>query len=297
MEVTEFKYLNRFNDTLIGNKWLIDSNYLKGIVIIVTGMNEYSLRYNEFALFLNRANYLVYSLDHYGQYKNGTLGYPSKNYFYKMSETLDSLIIDLKKKYNLPVYIFSHSMGSFITQKLIEDHSEDLDKVILCGSSYDKYLYKVANILATLIVNKFNEAKPSKLLYKLSIGSYNKKFKKEGKSAWLSTNLESNKKYNLDKYCNYLDSNRFYKEFFKGLSSLYKKDKLERINKNIKILLIGGKDDPVSNFSKNLEKLDNLYRKYHLNSRLIIYKNKRHELLNELNNLEVYNDILNFYEE
>ena len=62
------------------------------------------------------------------------------------------------------------------------------------------------------------------------------------------------------------------------------------------ILIIGGEDDAVGNFGKGLEKLAALYKKYNLNVKLIIYEKMRHEILNEKDNLKVYNDILNFFE-
>ena len=64
-----------------------------------------------------------------------------------------------------------------------------------------------------------------------------------------------------------------------------------------KVLIIGGSKDPVSNFSKGLISLNNEYRKYGINSRLIIYENMRHEIINEKNNDEVFENIKDFYEE
>ena len=293
--VNEFNFKNSFNDILVGNKWEVI--FPKANIILVTGMCEYSLRYDKFATYLNGHNFNVYSLDHYGQGKNGELGKPGKDYFFKMIETINELAIKLKEETQLPIYIFAHSMGSFVTQGLIEKYSYNFNKIILCGSNGKTFLFKIANFVSSIYVNKRNYDKKATLLHNLSIGSYEGKFKKEGKNAWLSVNDTNVTNYSKDPYCSYRPTNGFYREFFKGLKSLHNKKLLKNVNPNLKVLIIGGSKDPVSNFSKGLISLNNEYRKYGINSRLIIYENMRHEIINEKNNDEVFENIKDFYEE
>ncbi len=293
--VNEFSFKNSFNDILVGNKWEVI--FPKANIILVTGMCEYSLRYDKFATYLNGHNFNVYSLDHYGQGKNGELGKPGKDYFFKMIETINELAIKLKEETQLPIYIFAHSMGSFVTQGLIEKYSYNFNKIILCGSNGKTFLFKIANFVSSIYVNKRNYDKKATLLHNLSIGSYEGKFKKEGKNAWLSVNDTNVTNYSKDPYCSYRPTNGFYREFFKGLKSLHNKKLLKNVNPNLKVLIIGGSKDPVSNFSKGLISLNNEYRKYGINSRLIIYENMRHEIINEKNNDEVFENIKDFYEE
>lgn len=293
--VNEFSFKNSFNDILVGNKWEVI--FPKANIILVTGMCEYSLRYDKFATYLNGHNFNVYSLDHYGQGKNGELGKPGKDYFFKMIETINELAIKLKEETHLPIYIFAHSMGSFVTQGLIEKYSYNFNKIILCGSNGKTFLFKIANFVSSIYVNKRNYDKKATLLHNLSIGSYEGKFKKEGKNAWLSVNDTNVTDYSKDPYCSYRPTNGFYREFFKGLKSLHNKKLLKNVNPNLKVLIIGGSKDPVSNFSKGLISLNNEYRKYGINSRLIIYENMRHEIINEKNNDEVFENIKDFYEE
>lgn len=293
--VNEFSFKNSFNDILVGNKWEVI--FPKANIILVTGMCEYSLRYDKFATYLNGHNFNVYSLDHYGQGKNGELGKPGKDYFFKMIETINELAIKLKEETQLPIYIFAHSMGSFVTQGLIEKYSYNFNKIILCGSNGKTFLFKIANFVSSIYVNKRNYDKKVTLLHNLSIGSYEGKFKKEGKNAWLSVNDTNVTNYSKDPYCSYRPTNGFYREFFKGLKSLHNKKLLKNVNPNLKVLIIGGSKDPVSNFSKGLISLNNEYRKYGINSRLIIYEDMRHEIINEKNNDEVFENIKDFYEE
>ena len=94
----EINFTNSFNDTLYGHSWTINSP--KFILLIVTGMAEHSARYNDFAEFINSNGGNVYCLDHYGQGlgKNGELGNPGKDYFFKMEDTINEFIKILKIK-------------------------------------------------------------------------------------------------------------------------------------------------------------------------------------------------------
>ena len=209
----ELKFETRYGYALSGNKWEI--NNPKEIVVIITGMAEHSKRYDNFAIFLNRHGFSVYCVDHHGQGKNTPLGRPGKDYFFKEIEIYNDLILELKNKFNLKVSVFAHSMGSFVTQGLIEKYSKNIDRCILCGSNGRNGLVKIGYLLAKLIVNEKNKHEDAKLLYKLSIGAYeNTVDKDESKNAWISFNKENVKEYERDPESGFKCSNEFYKEFF-----------------------------------------------------------------------------------
>ena len=75
-----------------------------------------------------------------------------------------------------------------------------------------------------------------------------------------------------------------------------KKKERSKINRNIEILIIAGLDDPVGSFGKGPLKLGKDYLKQSLSTRIRLYKNARHEILNELEPVktEVFNDIKMF---
>ena len=66
---------------------------------------------------------------------------------------------------------------------------------------------------------------------------------------------------------------------------------------NKKLFLIVGDKDPVGENAKQVKKLHKLYIKKGVDSKLKIYPDCRHELINELNKNEVYNDCLSFFNE
>ncbi len=75
----------------------------------------------------------------------------------------------------------------------------------------------------------------------------------------------------------------------------FKKNDYQVKNKNLDILLIAGSDDPViQNEKKFIELKEFLKDIGYKNIESKLYKNLRHEILNEKTKKEVYNDILNF---
>ena len=294
--MNEFSYVNKFNDTLFGNQWIIDSP--KAIIVLVTGMAEHSGRYDDWATYMNNHGYNVYCLDHYGQGKNGVLGQPGKDYFAKMIETLKDFIKTKKEEFlGLPVYMFAHSMGTFVTQGFLEKYSNNVDKIVLCGSNYKNgFVSKSGYMVAKMIVNKKNYNKQAGLLYKLSIGAYEKTSTVASPNGWISFNEDNVKKYDEDPLSGFPCSNGFYLEFFKGLSTIHNKKLLKKVNPNLKVFIIGGDNDPVGANGKELRILHKVYTKCGINNELKIYVDMRHEILNETNREKVYHDVLDFFD-
>lgn len=292
----QIEYKTKFGDSLKGNQRIVKDP--KAIIVIVTGMAEHSERYDDFSNFLNANGYSVYCLDHYGQGKNGELGNPCDDYFFKMMEVLNDFISEKKAEIGKEVYMFSHSMGSFVAQAYIEKYSSNISKVVLCGTNGRNPLVKIGLLLAKIMVHKGNRNKKAKFLHNLSVGAYEKVVKNEkSHNAWISYNEDNVKCYDEDPLSGYRCTNGFYLNFLKGLASIQKSKNVDAISNSIKVLITGGEDDPVGNNSKGLSKLFKLYKKHNVNVSLKIYRNMRHEILNETDHQIVYDDLLKFFEE
>lgn len=288
------------NDMMHGFAW--ECAKPEGVVVIVTGMEEHASRYDDFANFLAKNGYNVYSIDHYGQGSNcpdpKTQGIVPVSFFSKSVRNFD----DLAKKYEIkgkPFIIFGHSMGSFMVQDYIQRFSKHPTKAIICGTNGQnaKPAYAVGYQLARLVCALKGEEKEAKLLKALAVGGYAKSVKDRKTDAdWLSYNDENNANYIKDEYCGHPSSNGFYREFLKGDARLYKTKFLQKIRKDLPILLIAGEDDAVGAFGKGPRKLYELYtKKLGLqNVDLKVYEHMRHEILNEKDHEKVYKDILEF---
>lgn len=287
------------DDILFGFAWECENP--QGVVVIATGMEECAYRYDDFANFLNKNGYNVYCIDHYGQGENATelsqLGIVPRSFFSKCVRNLD----DIAKKYsikNKPFIIFGHSMGSFMVQDYIQRYAKRPAKAIIMGSNGNnaKIAYNFGYPLARLVCKLKGEEKEAKFLKSLAVGGYAKSVKhRKTDCDWLSYNEENVKKYIEDPKCGHPSSNGFYRELIKGNHRLYRTKFLQKIRKDLPILIVSGKDDPVGAFGKGPTSLKKLYTKLGLNNvELKLYENMRHEILNEKEKDVVYNDILNF---
>ena len=116
-----------------------------------------------------------------------------------------------------------------------------------------------------------------------------------GKNEWLCSDKGEVDKYNNDKLCGYVFTTSGFINLYKLMRQAFKKNDYQVKNKNLDILLIAGSDDPViQNEKKFIELKEFLKDIGYKNIKSKLYKNLRHEILNEKTKKEVYNDILNF---
>ena len=290
------------DETLHGYSWKIEKP--KANVVIVTGMEEYLLRYDDFANYLNSKGFNVFGFDHYGQGETAgeesKLGFVPRSFFSKSVRNIDDLVKKVKKESGLPTFIFAHSMGSFMAQDYVQRFTNSADKVVICGTNGPNGdgAYKLGYPLARMIASGKKETKKAKLLMNLAIGAYVKSVKHRKTDAdWLSYNEKNNADYMANPYCGYGSSNGFYRELLKGNRRLYKSKFMAKIRKDLPIFVIAGKEDAVGAKGKGPIKLVALYKKYGLtNVELKLYDHMRHEILNEPEHQMVYDDIVNFYE-
>ena len=287
--------------TSFGLLWKSGREKALANVIIMTGMEETSIRYDEFAKYLNNEGFDVYCIDSFGQGENvlpdlSNLGVWPTSGFRKQVQVVDALVKKLRITC-IPTFIFSHSMGSFLAQDYIQRYTHHVSKVVLCGSSGKNPATGIGYTLAKLIVNKKNQYEKAKLLNKLMFGNFNKGIQNPRTPYdWLSFNEANVDKYIADPLCGFGPNNSFCLEFLKGLNRLYKRKFLEKIRKDLDLFIICGEGDPVSQYGKGVEKLDKMYKKLHLtNVSTKVYPNMRHEILQENNREEVFKDIADFF--
>ena len=267
----------------------------KGVLVVVHGMQEHALRYEHFGKFLNDAGYIMFISDLRGHGKNMTEGRPGfedGDIYFNIVEDYKIFISKLKADYKLPLIVFGHSFGSFISQKLLTECDNLVDKFILCGSTYtNTFMFKMGKVMASITKKCKGADGPAKLVEACSIKGYGKKYP-DGN--WLTRDESAWEEYKKDPLCGRSFPAGFYYSFFNGAVSNYKK--LAMVDESTPILLICGDADPVSAGAKGMKKLNKVYTKHWLNVELKIYNDARHELLNEINKEEVMQDILTFIE-
>lgn len=275
----------------------------KAVVQIVHGMAEHCFRYDRFARFLNDNGYIVIGDDHraHGKTSGNNLGQVPKGGDCFNNTVHDLIMITdfIKSKFNLPIIIFGHSYGSFLTQAYIQKASEKVIGAVICASArQDTILATMGRFITTLQLKLFGADKPAKLMNDLTFKPYNKKFKNEkNEFSWVTGDKSELQKYIDDEYCGQVMSIGFFHSFLHGLKKLYGAQNLASIRKDLSLFIVSGDCDPVGGDGKLVKKLYDTYAETAIQSvKLKLYPGGRHEILNEVNRDDVMDDILSFFE-
>lgn len=273
-----------------------------GTIQIFHGMAEHILRYDDFAEILAKKGYIVIGHDHYAHGNSTVINkigvIETGDFMKKIIDACKAVHNEYSEYFTKNNFLFAHSMGSMAAQRYIQLYPDDFNKVILCGTDIGNIKYKMSIILTNNIIKKYGSISYTKIVKKFSMDAFNKKFKAEHPSlGWLSVNKENIANYENDQLCGAEFPTNYYNSISKLLVEAAKPKNIELINKESKILLIAGIEDPVTNFTKSTNKLLKLYKKHNIIAKKIIYNNARHELLNENENTKtkVINDIIEFY--
>lgn len=268
-----------------------------GAVVIVHGMAEHADRYDDFAKRLNREGYVVLADNHRGHKFNpdGERGIVAPDSFENSVRDIKSVVDYAKQTYGVEVALLGHSYGSFLSQRYLELYADTVVCCILSGTAYMKgALVGMGKAIAGLQRFFVGGEKTGKLIDKMSFGAYNKPFESQGQRfAWLSRDRKKVAEYEADEYCGYPLSIDYYYYFFRSIQKMYS-DAVKSVPADLPILIAIGSDDPVSNKGVLAEKLYKFYLQNGLNVELKVYPGARHEILNEINRAEVYNDFVAF---
>lgn len=269
-----------------------------GIVIISHGMTEHKERYFQFMEYLASHGYITVIHDHRGHGKSVKTK-EDLGFFYTTDssfivEDLHQVIQYIKEQYpGLPVFLFSHSMGTLVSRCYIKKYDQEIEKLILCGPPTKNNLVDIGILVAKSMCVIKGEHYRSNFLQKLTFGSYNQGKKLE--NSWVCSDEKAVIEYNQDELCGYVFTNNGFLNLYKLMKEAYKKKTFQVKNKNLEIFMIAGEKDPVIQNENKFEHLKNFLNKLGYQKICTkLYPNSRHELLNGLSKEEVYQDILNF---
>lgn len=267
----------------------------KALVYIVHGMCEHKERYYEFMDFLSQNGYISLICDLRGHGKNvekEKLGYFGDKR--SLIDDVDLVINYIKSNYpNTKIILFGHSMGSLIVRNYVQTNDNKIDKLIVCGPPTKNNFTFFGTTLCFLIGSIKGQFYRSKLIQNISLGNYNKGFDKP--NSWLVSKESILDEYNKDELCGFIFTINGFKSLFYMLKKAYSFNSYHIKNKDLPILLIAGKDDPVIVSEKKFIHLKNFFIKIgYKNIEYKLFDKMRHEILNEVNNEIVYKEILDF---
>ena len=302
MELKQFNFHSQDQTKINAYRWENpETENVQGIIQIAHGMAEHILRYDDFSSFLVKQGFIVYGNDHRGH--GGTIQAPDDRGFFAEDKGFEKVVSDMKQltdiikeeQPEIPIFIFGHSLGSFLTRRYIQLYGDEIEGAILSGTGGNQGLLGKAGLLLAKWERKRKGPRtPSPLLHKLTFGNFNKGFSPaRTEFDFLTCDEKIVDAYMDDENCGFICSTGFYIDLISGIELIHRTEELEKTPKSLPLFFISGDKDPVGGMGKDVEAVYELYQQHgfeHISFKL--YEDARHELINELNKEEVFEDIL-----
>lgn len=298
---TDFYYDSKGAGRIHGICWT-PSQPPVAIMQIIHGIGDHAQRYEDFAEYLNGFGFLVVAEDHMGHGKSiqgeGVRGYFHGGWFAAVEDSYTLLQRTRQEHPELPYVLFGHSMGSFMTRTILAKHPDSgISAAILCGTGWQpKALISVGIAICTAACKQLGEQKPNKLLETLVFSNYNKKVEhpRTG-SDWLTRDSKVVDAYLNDPLCGFTPTAGLMRDLMKGIQFIQDPKNLAAMRRELPVLFIAGSDDPVGSYGKGVRQTEEAFRRAGMEDVTCkLYPLDRHEILNELNQQEVYQDVISW---
>ena len=294
----DFWYDSKGAGKIHGCRWTPEESP-KAVVQIVHGIAEFIERYDEFAAYLNGLGFLVVAEDHMGHGQsvgeNGIQGYFHGGWFTAVEDTM-TLLRETQAAYpDIPYVLFGHSMGSFMARTILCKYPDSgISAAVICGTGWQPAaLLPPVTRFIEAVCRKDGEDKPSAFLENLVFGSYNKRVEHPRTAYdWLSRDAKIVDAYIAHPMCGFTPTAGLLREMMKGLTYIEKSAHLEAMKKDLPVFFVAGGDDPVGSYGKGVKRAVGEFKKAGMTDvSCRIYPLCRHEILNEINRQEIFEDI------
>jgi alpha-beta hydrolase superfamily lysophospholipase len=250
----------------------------KAVVQVQHGLAEHAGRYRRFAEALTGAGYLVYAPDARGSGRTARGAYGSWGDDGWPGWVDDVALLGERIRRDHPelaLGLFAHSMGSFATQQYLLDNFDDVDAVVLSGSTEVGWLVPV-----------LDSEEPANL------SAFNAPFEDRTGFEWLSRDTAEVNAYVDDPACGWEAPPL---PGITTLSAAADPSLIAAIRDDLPLLIVSGAADPLVHGGSAIELLASRYRAAGLRDvEVRVYPDARHEILNETNREEVTADVVAF---
>ena len=296
MPGSEFGFRADDGALLLGRRWLPEGPP-RAVVQIAHGLAEHSARYARFASALNGAGYGTYASDLRG---HGPGSDPAELGHFADSDGWAKCVGDLwtfnrliaADEPSVPIVFLGHSMGSFLAQSFVAEHSEALAGTVYSGSNGSPpAIATLGRLIARAERLRLGKRGKSALLNQMMFGDFNKPFKPARTGVdWLSRDSAEVDGYVADPLCGFAFTTQLAIDLLDALPGLLAPERLARIRKHLPIYVFSGERDPVGPNINGL--IETLKAAGFARLTTHIYPDARHETLNETNREEVTRDLI-----
>ncbi len=290
---------------LAGRVYLPDGD-ARGTLQVVHGMAEHIARYDAFMKAMCEDGWLVCGYDHLGHGHTARdaseLGYVAKKDGHDLLARDVGVFSDaVRAAYDLadrPYALMGHSMGSFIVRYATAQGYAKPEKLIVMGTGGPNPIAGIGLAVISL-VKLFRGGKHISLFVDdLAFGSYNKRFGGGGEGAdgfaWLNTRREQVELYCADPLCGYKFTVSAMGDLVRLNARSNQKKCFHATPKEMKVLLVSGKDDPVGDYGRGVTTVYDRLTAAGVPCTCRLYDGARHEILLDTCADEVVSDIRAF---
>lgn len=280
-------------DGLVLHAALFECENPKALVQVIHGAKEHKERYYDICTFFNANGYAVIVSDNRGHGQSVSAAYPL-GHFESAEEMLDDqLVVSAHIKSLYPgksLYLFGHSLGSCIARYYLQQHDNEIEKLLLTGTVFPVPLCGIGSRVCGVSQKLYGKAKAKGLISKLANNDNDK---------WVCQNPSVMVVYRKDplvKGCVYTTA--AINAIVELAGTLSRREDFICRNPELKILSCTGKEDICTGGEAGLQASLSLLGKIgYINVRHIVYEHMRHEVINEKGNDKVYADMLAFFDE
>ncbi|MBQ1840615.1 MAG: alpha/beta fold hydrolase [Atopobiaceae bacterium] len=279
-------------------------------VQLVHGMAEYIGRYDEFARYLNSKGFIVFGHDHIGhgesvaskdEWGNLPVEGGKEILVEDVHRVRTEALARITEVYGATpeLFLFGHSMGSFVVRAYLSRHGEGLVGAIICGTGFmPPRTAAMGNRVARLVARARGGSHHSKLLNNMGVGGYAKEIDDaETDLDWLSHNRDNVNRYIADEACGFMFTAGGYVTLTDLMHEVCTAACVSTYPKDLPLLYIAGTEDPVGECGEGVSKAADLAHGAGVaDVRCRLYAGMRHEILNENGRQVVFDDVVSWME-
>lgn len=302
MQFLEFSYPSADGlHTIHAAQW-VPQGRPRGVVQIVHGVAEHIGRYDAAARFLCSHGFLVCGEDHLGHGRTASDG---KFGYFAPRGGWELVVRDIRRLRELvgeqhpgiPYFLLGHSMGSFLTRTYLIRWPGTVDGAVLSGTGQEPApLVAFGRGISGLLCTLRGPGYVSRLVYSLSLGAYNRKFRPNRTTGdWLSRDSRMVDQSLKDPLCSFQPTVSMFRDMMTGLQFIARPANLSKMDLDTPIYFFSGDQDPVGSMGKGVRKVEAMFRAAGCRDVTVrLYPGGRHEMLNEVNRQEVLADLLSW---
>lgn len=271
----------------------------KALILVVHGMAEHGQRYLRFAEFAAKEGMNVWSLDLRGHGATsdhaGIRGYFGNEGWQRVVHDLTEIAELAEEQHDqVPVFVFGHSMGSMLAMALAQLGTLPLQGVIISAFPPHPGILTTAGKFLAQVATLFGRKKrKNKLMNALTFGAFNKGIKERKTDFdWLSRDADEVQKYINDPDCGEVFTTGFFYELADLTDHVHRA--INDLPTALPLYYITGSDDPVVEKKEGANRVAAALGSHLIEFSHRSYDGARHELLNEINRVEVSKDLMDW---